>query len=207
MTNGDTPRISILCKEARPGSVKTRLAATIGDIPACAVHLALANHTLSVAIQTKYPVWLWLRGKPGPLARRWHSHPQVTICEQPEGDLGAKIFHTFNQPGHNIVLGTDTVLTREDILQAQGPGLFIGPAEDGGYWLISDNSPEESLFKGIQWSTASVFEQTQQRAQLLNKHCNLLRLRYDVDIARDLQRLVVDPSCPHSLKEVLKHYA
>ena len=207
MTTGLAPRISILCKEAHPGSVKTRLAATIGDEHACAVHLALANHTLSVALQTTWEVWLWIKGEPGALVEQWQAHPRVNICRQPEGKLGTKIFHTFTQPGHNIVLGTDTVLTREDLQQAEGPGLFIGPAEDGGYWLIADNSPEQILFDGIQWSTASVLDQTRQRAQQLNKHCNLLRLRYDIDIARDLQRLIVDPCCPHSLKEVLKHYA
>ena len=174
---------------------------------ACAVHLALANHTLSVALQTDWEVWLWLIGPPGPMAKRWQAHPRVTLFEQPAGDLGDKIFHSFQQPGHNIVLGTDTVLTRQDLLQAQGPGFSIGPAEDGGYWLIAANSPEQSLFNGIQWSTPKVFAQTCQRAKQLNKHCNLLRLRYDVDIARDLQRLITDPECPRSLKEVLKHYA
>ena len=59
----------------------------------------------------------------------------------------------------------------------------------------------------FQWSTPKVFAQTRHRAMQLNKHCNLLRLCYDVDIARDLQRLITDPECPRSLKEVLKHYA
>ena len=70
-----------------------------------------------------------------------------------------------------------------------GSNLVIGPATDGGYYLIGLRRPCPSLFEEITWSSELVFEQTIVRARKLNLKSHILPEWYDVDDARSLQRL------------------
>ena len=70
--------------------------------------------------------------------------------------------------------------------------VVLGPADDGGYYLIGLGRPEERLFGGIAWSTASVLEQTLARARELDLRVGTVAGAYDVDVVADLERLVGD---------------
>ena len=70
-----------------------------------------------------------------------------------------------------------------------GSNLVIGPATDGGYYLIGLRSPCASLFEEITWSSELVFEQTIERTRKLNLKSHILPEWYDVDDAISLQRL------------------
>lgn len=63
--------------------------------------------------------------------------------------------------------------------------LVLGPAEDGGYWLIGMKQPQPELFNGIHWSTGSVLAETTARAQQLRLRYQLLRTLSDVDTKAD----------------------
>lgn len=99
-----------------------------------------------------------------------------------------------------------------------GSNLVIGPAMDGGYYLIGLRTPCHSLFEEITWSSELVFEQTVARARKLNLKSHILPEWYDVDDATSLQRLCeelfgsetnprqrnVAPATRHYLAKLLK---
>ena len=104
------------------------------------------------------------------------------------------------------------------LTQPSGSNLVIGPATDGGYYLIGLRKPCRSLFEEITWSSELVFEQTIERARRLNLKSHILREWYDVDDATSLQRLCEElfgsatnpeqkntaPATRHHLEELLK---
>jgi glycosyltransferase A (GT-A) superfamily protein (DUF2064 family) len=67
--------------------------------------------------------------------------------------------------------------------------LVLGPAEDGGYYLIGLTRIRDELFDGIPWGTADVLRRTQEAANVLRLTVELLPSWYDVDLPSDLQRV------------------
>jgi rSAM/selenodomain-associated transferase 1 len=74
-------------------------------------------------------------------------------------------------------------------LSRSGKRVVLGPADDGGYYLIGLTAPHQRLFADIAWSTNKVLEQTIQRAGDLGLEIGLLPRWYDVDDAKSLRRL------------------
>ena len=64
-------------------------------------------------------------------------------------------------------------------------GLDVGPAVDGGYWLIGLRAPQPKLFEQISWSSDQVLGQTLQCARSLGLHIQLLRILTDIDTEED----------------------
>lgn len=75
------------------------------------------------------------------------------------------------------------------LLSTESKRVVLGPCEDGGYYLIGMNKPEERLFQAIDWSTDRVLEQTIARANELGLQTELLPTCYDIDDGRALERL------------------
>jgi len=84
----------------------------------------------------------------------------------------------------------------------------LGPAKDGGYYLIALNSPHQKLFKGIDWSTSSVLKQTLLKARQLNKKTFLLSKREDIDTFLHLKKFaqrVTSPSVAINTQKILQN--
>jgi hypothetical protein len=75
---------------------------------------------------------------------------------------------------------------------AAGERVVLGPAEDGGYYLLGMNQPHAHLFADIAWSTSDVAAATRARADELGLEVVTLPTWYDVDDAASLARLVAD---------------
>ena len=73
-----------------------------------------------------------------------------------------------------------------------GPEVVVGPARDGGNYLIGTRRPQPELFQGIEWSTPRVLPQTLVRAARAGLSVRLLPPWYDVDTPDDLSRLARD---------------
>ena len=186
----------IFVKAPRPGLVKTRLAVDLGAEAACAAYVRMVNVLCSRLSQlpsvelhyspadAEVEIGLWLR--PG-----WKAHPQV------EGDLGRRLRLAFAQcfkrgAQRAAVIGSDCPeITAADILEAwqalASKDVVLGPATDGGYWLIGLNRDHPGLFENIDWSTPQVLAQTLLRAEQNGLTVHQLRALPDVDSLSDWQ--------------------
>jgi len=126
------------------------------------------------------------------------AFPELIVRPQVEGDLGARMAASFAQA---FAAGAEAVvLTGSDIpgLDSSLVGLafealttspaVIGPAEDGGYYMIGMRAPGASLFEGIEWSSERVLAQTEALARAQDLEFVYLPVRSDVDTAEDLAR-------------------
>jgi hypothetical protein len=179
------------------GSVKTRLAAVLGNDVALAVHQKLLRETLdNVLDPDSYAVELWLAGDPISL----ESEPtplNVELRQQSEGDLGDRMLAAITQlteaGRHAIVIGCDCPLMSRDYLRTAASALFnhdlvIGPSEDGGYALIGMCRPIPELLVDMTWSVSSVLNETLRRAAELDLRVAQMETLWDVDTAADWRR-------------------
>jgi rSAM/selenodomain-associated transferase 1 len=117
------------------------------------------------------------------------------------GDLGERLFHAVVDllaagfPAVCLVnsdsptLPTSLLSDAAQALQAPGDRVVLGPASDGGYYLIGLKRAHRRLFEEIAWSTPSVLAQTLERARGLPLEAHLLPEWYDVDDQRSLRLL------------------
>ena len=177
--------------------MKTRLAANLGAEAACAAHVRLVETVLRTLSEldgvelrftpddSRAEIERWLR--PG-----WHATPQGP------GDLGEKLMRAVRETLASgvrrvAVVGSDCPeMTAADIGAAwkalADHDVVIGPATDGGYWLIGLRSGDAKVFDGISWSTSVVLEQTLARCRAARLDVKRLRELPDVDTFEDWQR-------------------
>ncbi len=187
--------VLVFFRNPEKGAVKTRLAATVGDEEALRIYLFLAEKTRLAVRDT-------------PEVRRWtlyssfvpeHDEWDPLFFEkktQTPGDLGERLKNAFRAAFEDgarqvVVVGTDCPDLSPELLDEafgaldSGDPVVIGPAFDGGYYLLGTNDFFPELFDGIAWSTDRVLQQTLQRAAALGKSCRLLPTLRDVDTEED----------------------
>ncbi len=188
----------VMLKEPRPGRVKTRLGAGIGRIRAA---WWFRHQSARLLRQVTDPRWQILLAvspeREGRASRVWPAHlPRIA---QGRGDLGARMARIFAAsslpPGPALVIGADIPgITRAHIARAFAAlgarDAVLGPASDGGYWLIGlkrSRPAPTSFLKGVRWSTSHALHDT--LASLGPLTYSLTDRLDDVDTARDLARL------------------
>ena len=169
--------VAVFARAPIRGSVKTRLAAVLGNDVALTTHRQLLRETLdNVLDPDNYAVELWLAGDPASLEAET-DRLNVVLRQQSEGDLGERMLSTITElteAGRRaIVIGCDCpAMTRDYVRRAASAlhdhDLVIGPSEDGGYTLIGMCRPIPELFIGMTWSVSSVLNETQRRAVALD---------------------------------------
>jgi len=147
----------------------------------------LANHPVSLRIQYE--------GGNEKGFRRWLG-ADVRAVPQGEGDLGRRMHfafaESFEQGMKQVVLvGTDMPGIRPAHLESAFAALkhkdvVIGPARDGGYYLIGLSRPAPDLFDGIPWGTGDVLQRTLDAAATSNRRVSLLDPLDDVDRPEDI---------------------
>ena len=180
------------------GRVKSRLAAGVGQPAALAVYRELLAITNAALVEAAVPATVWLADTAGPVpttaeAREWAVHAARV---QPEGDLGARMGAAFAAAfaagaGRVAVIGTDCPGLRADHLRQalaalQTADVVLGPATDGGYYLLGLREPRPELLANKTWSTDSVLADTLADARRLGLRVALLPELRDVDTAEDL---------------------
>jgi uncharacterized protein len=188
--------ILVFVRAPRLGGVKTRLAREVGDARALAVYRRLAEHTLAVAGRTGAAVCVHYAPAEGiDEVREWLG-AGASYRPQAEGDLGARLeaaFDTAFARGARrvVVVGSDLpALTAgllrhtRDVLERRGA--VIGPAHDGGYYLLGLTAARPRLFRAMAWSTRHVFAGTRSRLRAEGVEPVLLPTLRDVDYAADL---------------------
>ena len=131
------------------------------------------------------------------------------LFSQPDAPLGDIIHHAVHRADRVLALGMDTpLLAPEELRQAllQKETVF-GPAEDGGYWMITSTRPPQSIFENIAWSTDQVLAQSLARCREADILYSLAQTHYDIDTPEDLYKLLNDPLLPPSLLQRIQQYA
>jgi rSAM/selenodomain-associated transferase 1 len=179
-----------------PGTSKTRLVPALGAQGAAGLHRRLTEHTLHQAdlfcLRHGVSLEIHFAGGDQEAMRQWlGSH---TFKPQSTGSLGERMAQTFQQAftagaAQAVIIGTDCPgLTAEILVQAfstlRTSDLVLGPAMDGGYYLIGLTKPRPSLFSEIDWGTPSVLKQTLAKAHALT--ISQLPPLHDIDRPEDL---------------------
>jgi rSAM/selenodomain-associated transferase 1 len=189
----------VFAKAPIEGYVKTRLCPPLTPDEAASLHGSLVLDLLE-RCQSLQGCDRILAGAPTP------DHPffgamkarfNIPIWDQVGDDLGARMAHAFQSalgaPYQSaVIIGTDIPgITAQHISSAlkslQDHDVVLGPAEDGGYYLIGLRSPSPQLFENIPWSTDAVFSLTQEKANALGLSMKILPMLRDLDTIKDLQ--------------------
>jgi uncharacterized protein len=181
------------------GEVKTRLAASLGAERAAELYAAFV-HDLAERLRDAPFAVRWSIAPPlGEFALRFGMAPE-DCREQAGPDLGARMLDTFvamRREGFTrcAIVGSDLpqlpiVRVAEAFAGLDAADLVLGPAADGGYYLVALREPHD-VFAGIPWSSSLVLERTLERAAGLGLRVQLLEPDFDVDTAEDLERLRV----------------
>ncbi|WP_266204740.1 TIGR04282 family arsenosugar biosynthesis glycosyltransferase [Pontibacter kalidii] len=191
---GKNKLLLLFVRNPELGKVKTRLAASVGPETALEVYIHLLQHTRQVTQELPMDKLVYYVGGVN-LNDIW-PNAIYQKREQVEGDLGQRMQAAFAAAfleGYTsvVIIGSDCLqLTPEIILNAyealETHDVVVGPALDGGYYLIGMNCLYSQLFQNKHWSTAHVFPETIQDLQRLKLSYALLPRLSDVDQVEDL---------------------
>lgn len=197
-----SPVVLVFAKAPRPGQVKTRLAADLGDDAAAALYRHMGRSVVE-----------GLRGGPyrtricfAPADARdemvqWLGCRDLEFHPQSPGDLGRRMevaaATAFREAPRVCLVGTDTPdvgreVVEEAFRELNHADLVLGPARDGGYYLLAMNRLEPTLFRDVPWSTSQVMETTLERARSAGLRVRTLTMRVDVDRITDVPPSLLD---------------
>ncbi|HMK43432.1 MAG TPA: TIGR04282 family arsenosugar biosynthesis glycosyltransferase [Dissulfurispiraceae bacterium] len=190
--------LGVFLKYPEPGRVKTRLAVALGAESSAEVYRALAEQVLSQTgpLKRRYERTLFVTPEEGlDEFRRWL--PNERIVPQRGDSLGermaAAIGTLLMSSDFAVVIGSDIpdldeshIISAFDVLASHD--LVIGPAEDGGYYLVGMKRLYRPLFEGIAWSSPSVLSETCAKAEALGLSCRLLPELIDIDTVEDYRK-------------------
>ena len=197
--------ISIVCKTPGIGGGKSRLRPLLGpemiaSLSACFIRdVAAALEAVPAALDRQFYALFSPAGSeaalrallPSPwmLLPRQEASVGVVLEASVAAFLGAGHDCTILVNGDSPTLPTDFILQAISALRAPGDRVVLGPARDGGYYLVGLKRPHPRLFQDIAWSTPEVLARTLERAAEIGLPATLLPLWYDVDEPGDLLRL------------------
>ncbi|HWF59737.1 MAG TPA: TIGR04282 family arsenosugar biosynthesis glycosyltransferase [Nitrospira sp.] len=196
----------VFAKAPIPGQVKTRLCPPLTPDEAATLHGSFVLDTLEgtkfAAAKLKLPLDRYLACAPAThvFFKIMEERQGVTLIDQVGDDLGARMnqaFRTLFAQGYRQVLlmGTDVPTLPLDHLKRalaslENHDLVLGPAFDGGYYLIGLKRTAPELFADIPWSTDQVLRLTQEKAAGIGLKASLIQPWRDVDTLADLEALI-----------------
>ena len=212
----NTGSIVVFARAPVSGAAKTRLIPALGADGAARLHAFLVERTLSrvcKAAPTNTMLWCTPSIR-HPFFQYCSDQYGVTLHEQKGSDLGARMHHAFSSvlPGHSwaILLGTDCPnLSSGNLAQAvsamqSGAEAVVGPAFDGGYYLLGLRKPAAMLFENMPWGTGEVLDLTLQRLRKLGRKPASIPWQQDLDRPEDLKSF---DNLPGWIKQINDHFA
>lgn len=195
--NASSERIIIFSRYPTSGTTKTRLIPALGADGAALLQQQMTEHTVRQVKRLRSDLQIDFRFTGGDAAafRHWLGD-EIHYQPQGEGDLGDRLTRSihaaFVSGAQRVVtLGIDcpeldTAGLQRAFEQLQTHDVMLGPAEDGGYYLIGLRRFVPELFQHINWSTETVLRETVEVAQRLGLAIALLDPLPDVDRPDDL---------------------
>jgi rSAM/selenodomain-associated transferase 1 len=195
MTMLSTTALVIFVRNPILGQVKTRLAKDIGDELALAIYLQLLQHTLEITRDLSFRKFIYYADEVSDYDL-W-SVPGYTKRKQNGTDLGERMLNSFKElfeQGFNriIIIGSDCLQLQTENLQEaiallESNVAVMGPASDGGYYLLGLTKLYPELFVNKPWSTDQVFAKTIDDFNNLGISYALLEELSDIDDITDLE--------------------
>ena len=199
-------RLLLFARYPVPGQAKTRLIPALGPVGAAQLHRRLTEHAAGVAraagARDAALVTVCFTGAERREFRSWLGC-DFAYAAQPAGDLGVRLRQACasafrGRAQRVVVFGTDVPELSAGILQLAFAGLrehdvVLGPATDGGYYLIGMRRDHPELFAGIDWGTARVCAQTRAAIERQGLSVTELPTLGDVDRPEDTAALRADP--------------
>ena len=189
-------QLLIFARHPALGQVKTRLARTEGPEAALQVYRELLRHTRAAADGLAVAKILWLAGDESATGSAFEAWAGYQQRPQPAGDLGERMHQAFAAAFDSgataaVIIGTDCPeLTTEHLnaafQQLATHEVVVGPARDGGYYLLGMRNLVPEFFQNKAWSTDAVLATTLADAARLGLRVAHLPVLSDVDNAEDL---------------------
>lgn len=198
MSESHKERIIVFTRYPEPGKTKTRLIPALGAEQAAALQRQMTEHTLTEVRKLQSgPISVEVRFAGGDLSLMVQWLGTAVVCKpQGEGDLGMRMARSLlsafeDGVSRAVVIGTDCPglnawLLNQTFELLHLSDLVLGPALDGGYYLIALRSFIPELFVKIDWGTDEVLQQTIAIAGQLNLSVAYLPELADVDRPEDL---------------------
>ncbi|MDH4098403.1 MAG: TIGR04282 family arsenosugar biosynthesis glycosyltransferase [Nitrospira sp.] len=197
----------IFAKAPIPGQVKTRLCPPLTPDEAATLHgsfvLDMLERTKTATTQFKLPLDRYLACAPSSthvFFKIMEERQGVKLIDQVGDDLGGRMTQAFDvlfSRGYHrvVIVGTDVPTLpldyfKQALAQLETHDLVLGPALDGGYYLIGLRKPAPDLFADIPWSTDRVLTLTQEKAHGLRLTTATIPPWRDVDTIEDLTALI-----------------
>jgi len=202
--------LMIFAKKPVPGEVKTRLSPRLSAAEAAELYSCMLQDTLATArgLARITPV-IFFQDDPGAVEYFAAVAPEIESLPQSGEDLGERMRRAFAgmfARGFKevVIIGTDSpnlprgyIVEAFRLLEAEPVDLVLGPADDGGYYLMGLKRVRDELFTGIIWSSGEVLAATVERAKGSLLGVSFLPMWHDIDTAADLERQeLLDPDSP-----------
>lgn len=188
-------RLIIFTRYPEAGKVKTRLIPALGEKGAKLLHREMVEHTISRITPFKEEIEVHFTGGSQDLMKSWLGD-QLRFRRQKGACLGERLRNSVAEAfAENkkkvVVIGTDCPgLTLNHVEKAfrllDRSDLVLGPAYDGGYYLIGLNKLVKELFQNITWSSSLVYRQTAKAAEQVSLQTAELEKLADIDCPADL---------------------
>lgn len=203
MSGSPATLVGVFAKFWQPGHVKTRLAAEVGGAAAAELSRALLQATVAQLESLAEQQVVCFAPRDRQMEFREAIPPAWELWPQVEGDLGRRIEAFFDRAFSGgkrraVLLGSDAPnVPREYVARAvaelENAAVVLGPAQDGGYYLVAARDRPPPIFRDIDWSTPLVWQQTLEalhKAGLGEGHGYVtLPEWYDIDTLDDLRKL------------------
>ncbi len=191
-------KLIVFVRNPIAGKVKTRLAKAVGDNEALNIYRMLLRHTKNHVLNVNADKEVSYSEKVEP-EDEW-AGSSFTKSIQKGQDLGERMKNAFRTGltlegfGKVVLIGSDCAELTDTILEEafdilNNKDVVIGPAVDGGYYLIGMRKFFPEVFDKINWSTSRVFDQTIQRINKYGASYKTLELLRDVDELEDWERV------------------
>lgn len=187
--------IILMARAPEPGRVKTRLAAEMGDEQALAIYRELAEGVAAALRKAGPRVTVSFTPTDAePMMRDWLGD-DFRYEPQGSGDVGARMASAIASrfaagADRVVVVGSDCPTMTPEALRAAFSALadadvVLGPAMDGGYYLVGVSAPQDALFHDVPWSSGNVLRVSLERARDAGLRVTMLPEMRDIDTAAD----------------------
>jgi hypothetical protein len=187
----------IFTRNPKLGKCKTRLAATIGDQAALDIYMILIRHTAEITKDLSCSKEVYY-SEEVPENDLWGKDNYAKQLQK-GNDLGERMYNAFKsgfQKGYKkiILIGSDiydlnSETIEEAFVEIENADFVIGPAADGGYYLVGMKTLNNEIFQNKNWGTETVLEDTLNN--LNHKKVKLLEIKNDIDVYEDLEDIDV----------------